>query len=376
MTLPAGFAAHGVAAGIKSRGLDLALVSAFEPVPTAAVFTRSATPAAPVILSRHHVDDGRARAVVLSSGCANAATGDEGMVDARRMAAAVGSELGVDSTDVLVCSTGVIGTRLPIERIERSVPGLVEGLSEDGMNRAAEAIMTTDRVPKVATTPGPVAIVGIAKGAGMIRPDMATMLSVVVTDAATDQANLSTALRRAVDQTFNALSVDGAMSTNDTVVAMASGRGEPVDEDLLAEGITSVCRDLARQIAADGEGATRQIDIEVRGAESDNEARRAGLAVADSALVRSSFAAGDPNWGRVIAALGAAGISPSGVSVAYAGTVVARDGVSTGVDAAHLRGDLTADFLVEVTLGPGNGRAVVHTCDLTPDYVIENMETS
>lgn len=375
MKLPSGFTAAGIASGIKPAGLDLALVAADEVATAAGVFTTSAAPAAPVQVSRRHVADGHARAVVLNSGCANAATGADGLAAANRMATAVAHELDADPGEILVCSTGVIGTSLPIDRVEAAVPDLAQKLSDQGAMSAAEAIMTTDTVAKAARSSNGADVVGIAKGAGMIRPDMATMLAVVVTDAAATPDVLARTLRSAVDGSFNALSVDGCMSTNDTVVALASGkRSVPPDE--LEKAFIEVCRDLARQIAADGEGATKQVSVSVTGAADGAEARRLGLAVADSTLVRSSFAAADPNWGRVIAALGAAGVGPDHVSIAYDRTLVARAGESTGVAASDLRPRLAGDFSVAITVGDGPGSATIFTCDLTPDYVIENMETS
>lgn len=377
MTLPAGFRAGGVAAGIKASGLDLALIVADRPVPTAAVFTSSAAPAAPVQLSRRHVADGVARAVILNSGCANAATGDQGRADAAEMIASVAGALEADTTDVLVCSTGIIGTFLPIGRIRAAVPELVASASSEGLSEAAEAIMTTDTHPKLAFTEAFPPVAGMAKGAGMIRPDMATMLAVLMTDALVDSQTLNAALRKAVAVSFNSLTVDGCMSTNDTVVVMASGEsGVETSEAALSEQLTAACVDLARQIAADGEGATKQVTIEVVGAESFEHARRLGLAVGDSALVRSACAAADANWGRVAAALGAAGHDPSDATIAYAGVEVARNGVATSADLMGLRDQLTGDFTLRIELGDGPGSAAIFTCDLTPDYVVENMELS
>lgn len=377
MTLPGGFRAGGTAAGIKASGLDLALIAAERPVPTAAVFTTSAAPAAPVQLSRRHAASGAARAVVLNSGCANAATGDQGRDAAQDMAATTADLLGADAGDVLVCSTGLIGTTLPVDRIRAALPGLVAEASPEGLPRAAEAIMTTDSHPKLAVSGGVPSVTGMAKGAGMIRPDMATMLAVLMTDAMVDPQTLGGALRSAVAVSFNALTVDGCMSTNDTVIAMASGEsGIEATADSIEEQLTTVCIDLAKQMAADGEGATKLVTIEVTGAESSELARRLGLAIGDSTLVRSAFAAADPNWGRVVAALGAAGQDPSQAIIAYDGIEVARDGVATTVDPAGLRDRLSGDFTLSIDLGSGPGSAAVFTCDLTPGYVVENMETS
>lgn len=375
MKLAAGFSSSGVSAGIKATGLDLALVVASRPVAAAGVFTTSRAPAAPVVLSRERVANGSAQAVVLNSGCANAATGAVGAEHAKRMTAAVAAELAADAAEVLVCSTGLIGTNLPIARIESAVPALVGGLGADATD-AATAILTTDSIAKFSEHRAAAHTTGIAKGAGMIRPDMATMLAVLTTDAAIPPTDLQTALGRAVEASFNALSIDGCMSTNDTVVAMASGEGPVLSVQEATAALTEVCIDLARQIAADGEGATRQVDIAVQGAPSEAAARTAGLAIADSALVRSSFAASDANWGRVIAALGASGIPVDSVGISYAGIQVAAAGQAVGADLAALRPLLSGDFTVAVDLGLGSAAASVFTCDLTPEYVIENMETS
>lgn len=377
MKLPDGFRAAGVAAGIKATGLDVALIVADRPVPTAAVFTTSSAAAAPVVLSRDHVADGAARAVVLNSGCANAATGAKGLAAAASTAASAAALLDADEKDILVCSTGIIGTELPADAIRAVLPDLVSTVSADGLEDAAEAIMTTDTHPKLVAGSGEPSVVGMAKGAGMIRPDMATMLAVLTTDAVVAHDVLQRALREAVDVSFNALTVDSCTSTNDTVIAMASGAsGIEPDADRLLEQITAVCVDLAKQIAADGEGATKQVTIEVVGAETAELARRLGLAVADSALVRSSFAAADPNWGRVVAALGAEGHDPSGVTISYDGVVVAREGVASRFDVGSLRSRLEGDFTMVIDLGDGPGTGSVFTCDLTPGYVVENMETS
>ncbi len=377
MKLPGGFRAGGVAAGIKASGLDLALVVADQQVPTAAVFTTSAAPAAPVALSQDHLTDGLAQAVLLNSGCANAATGADGLHAARDTARGVAALLDAAPEDVIVCSTGVIGTRLPVDLIQAALPGLMAASSRDGLHTAAEAIMTTDTHPKLAHRTGPPLVVGMAKGSGMIRPDMATMLAVLTTDAVVNPQVLQAVLREAVDVSFNVLTVDSCMSTNDTVVAMASGSsGVEADPASLLEHMSGVCTDLAKQIAADGEGATKQVTIEVVGVESQELARRLGLAVADSALVRSSFAAADPNWGRVIAALGAAGRDPSGVTISYQDVEVARSGVAARFDAPALRRRLSGDFTVRIDFGGGPGSAAVFTCDMTPEYVVENMETS
>ncbi|MFO7292113.1 MAG: bifunctional glutamate N-acetyltransferase/amino-acid acetyltransferase ArgJ [Actinomycetes bacterium] len=379
VTAAQGFVAGGAAAGIKADGsLDLALVDAGHSVPAAAVFTSNTAAAAPVQLSRRHIADGTARAVVLTSGCANAATGAEGMAAAERVAELVADHLGCDPTEVVVCSTGPIGTRLPTDRVAEGLSRLK--MSREGAADAARAIMTTDSRPKEAVARGQGYVVGgMAKGAGMIRPDMATMLAVITTDARLDSATLGRALRRAVDRSFNALDIDGCESTNDTVVLLASGMsGIRPDEEAFGTVLEKVCRDLARQMAEDAEGASRVVTIELSGASDDETALALARAIADSALVRSSFYGADPNWGRLLAAMGATRLplDPSAVTIAYAGVVVAEGGVDAGADPDLVSEKLEDDFTVSIRVGDGPGRCELLTTDLTPDYVVFNGERS
>ena len=379
VTGPNGFVAGGLACGIKADNVaDLALVDAGSPVPTAAVFTKNLAAAPPVTLSRRHVADGRIRAVVLSSGCANAATGEEGMRAAQTTAEIVAARLGCQPEDVIVCSTGPIGGVVPVDRIATGLEKLE--LAPDGGTRAAQAILTTDSHAKEELLEGDGFLVGgMAKGAGMIRPDMATMLAVITTDAVVEPGVLDRCLRQAVDRSFNALNIDGCESTNDTVILMASGAsGTAPDPDSLASAVESVCRGLAHQMAADAEGASKVVTIELEGAGDDSDALHLARAVADSALVRSSFYGADPNWGRVVAALGAARVpfQPMSVSVAYGGVEVARGGVDAGADQDAVAEKLEGDFTVSVRVGSGPGRCSLLTTDLTPDYVRFNGERS
>lgn len=379
ITAADGFVAGGVACGIKDDGsLDLALVDAGRPVPAAAVFTSNTAAAPPVHLSRRHLSDGTARAVVLSSGCANAATGQPGMEAARRTAEVVAARLGCQPTDVVVCSTGPIGNVVPVDRIQTGLGNL--DLTGEGGHAAAAAILTTDSHSKEETWEGSgYRVGGMAKGAGMIRPDMATMLAVVTTDAAVDAALLDEALRRAVNHSFNALDIDGCESTNDTVVVLASGAsGVQPDRHDFAAGLEAVCRRLARQMAEDAEGASRVVTVEVSGAADDAAALTLARSVADSALVRASFYGADPNWGRVVAALGATRLSfdPGSVMVAYEGVVVADRGSDAGADHDRLSEKLGGDFTVSVSVGDGPGTCSLLTTDLTPDYVVFNGERS
>lgn len=380
VTAAKGFRSSGIASGIKAAGgLDLALVCASEAVPTAAIFTTSLAEAAPVQVSRQHAELGAIRAVALNSGCANAGTGADGLRQAHAMCDRVGTELGSPSHEVLVCSTGLIGTALPADLVE-SVPTLVAALDSDG-RQAAEAILTTDTRSKQAsaTVDGGWTVGGMAKGAGMLRPDMATMLAVLTTDAVVGPDQLRAVLERAADLTFNSLNVDGCQSTNDTVILMASGdSGIAPKSEEFEETVTAICRQLAWQMAEDAEGATRVVTIEVSGAASDVEARVLGRTMADSALVRSSFYGGDPNWGRLLGAAGVAGVDfdQSKFSVTYQGVAVAAAGVAINIDTASLAPLMEGDLEVAISVGDGPGEALIVTTDLTPTYVEVNGEPS
>jgi glutamate N-acetyltransferase / amino-acid N-acetyltransferase len=380
VTAPGGFAAAGVAAGIKGSGLlDLAVVMATEDAaPAVGVFTQNAAAAAPVVLSRRNVAGGRARAVVLNSGCANAATGMEGEKDAARLVEAVAGLVGCAADEVLACSTGPIGRRLPLARIERALPDLIEKLSPAGGNDAAEAILTTDTAAKTVVVEGSgFTVGGMGKGAGMLRPNLATMLALITTDAVAEPVQLQRILSATAAVTFNSLNIDGCESTNDTVLLIASGAsGRRPPGDDLGRAVEEACRQLARAMAADAEGASRVVTMHVSGAADSAAARHLGRLVADSALVRASFYGRDPNWGRILAALGSAGIDPGGVSVAYEKQLVAREGVAVAHDTEAVAAMLTGDFAVDIVVGTGSGRAEIITTDLTPEYVRFNGERS
>lgn len=385
VTAAKGFRAAGVGAGIKPAGdLDVALVVADDGSVGAAVFTMNRAAAAPVTLSRRHLAAGPAvRAVILNSGCANAATGEHGDSVVLATVQEVAEAVGCAPDEVLVCSTGPIGARLDATAMARGVRLAVAALAAtpDAGGAAARALMTTDSVPKEAVSAGAGFLVGgMAKGAGMIRPGMATMLAVVTTDAAVEPAALDAALRLAVDESFNSLDIDGCESTNDTVVVMASGAsGRMVSGGELAAPLGDVCRSLARQIAVDAEGASRVVRLAVRGAADAAAARMLGRVIADSALVRSSFFGGDPNWGRIVAALGTApvAVDPARVAIAYEGVVVAEGGAPVGADLDAVAATMASgDFTVDVTVGDGTGVCEVLTTDLTPDYVRFNGERS
>lgn len=385
VTAATGFRASGVVAGVKASGaLDVALVAGDGELTAAAVFTRNRAKAAPVQVSKEQLERRTTmRAVVLNSGCANAATGEQGIADARAMVNAAASAVGCSHEEVLVCSTGGIGKPLPVKKVIEGIVAAGTELAADAAagTRAARAIMTTDTVPKESSiVVDGFTVGGMAKGAGMVRPDLATMLVVVTTDAVVDTAALDTALRVAVDESFHALNIDGCPSTNDTVIALASGvSGVAPDTSTLADAMTRVCWDLANQLAADAEGASRVVTIEVIGAESDALARKAGRLVADSALVRSAFFGGDPNWGRLLGALGATDFDfdPEDFGVAYAGIDIARDGVAVEHDGPALHNAIAnGDFTVTMTVGSGSGTGRVVTTDLTPEYVNFNVEYS
>jgi glutamate N-acetyltransferase/amino-acid N-acetyltransferase len=388
VTAAQGFTASGVACGIKPSGdPDLALVATVDAVavPTAAVFTQNKMTAAPVVTSNAHLTltGGRASAVVLNSGCANAATGQRGMADAATTTALVAEALGCQADEVLVCSTGLIGYTLPMDAVSSGVAPLVTGRAptpEAGV-AAAEAIRTTDTTRKEALVEGAGFVVGgMAKGAAMLAPNMATMLAVLTTDAAVEPGPLGEVLRAGVAESFNAMSVDGCTSTNDTVILMASGAaGPPADPAAFKAAVAEVCLDLARQMVGDAEGHTKVVTVHVTGANSDDEARAGARKVAESQLVKCSWYGRDPYWGRVASELGSAGIAfeADKLSVRYGDITVAAGGIDAPVDAAALAAYMDQEH-IELTahLGLGDGRARILTNDLTHAYIDENMGTS
>lgn len=389
VTAPAGFRAAGVACGIKPAALDLALVVADGLATAAGVFTKNRAAAAPVMVSREHLarSGGWARAIVANSGCANACTGARGLADARAMAAETAERLGCRPEEVLVASTGVIGVALPLPNVVAGIDRAVAALGRDRHLEAARAIMTTDREPKetavrVEAPWGSFRVGGMAKGAGMIAPMMATMLAFVTTDAAVAPELLKLALADAVDETFNAITVDGDTSTNDTVFALASGAsGVEIDQarwPALALAFRHVAETLARAIVRNGEGATKLVTVRVTGARSPADARRAARALATSLLVKTAVHGGDPNWGRLIAAAGRAGAEfvLERAAVRIGGVVLFHDGQPFDENAPraaeHLRGP---EVEVEVDLGTGgSAQARMWTCDLSAEYVRINAD--
>ena len=381
ITAAQGFLAAGVAAGIKASGrLDLALVVNQGPrFDAAGVFTSNRVFAAPVAWSRQALADGRLQAVVLNSGGANACTGREGYQDTVAAAHRVASAVGCDPDAVGVCSTGLIGVRLPMEALLAGVDQAHLVLADDGGDDAARAIMTTDTVPKQASVQGVggYTIGGMAKGAGMLAPSLATMLVVLTTDAVADAAALDSALRRATARTFDRLDVDGSCSTNDTVLLLASGASEirPSQDDL-DSAVLAVCDDLCAQLQADAEGVTKRIAVTVTGAPSEDDAVTAARVIARDSLVKTALFGSDPNWGRVLAAVGMVpfAVDPNRITVSFNGSPVCIDGAG----AAGARDvDLSApDIDVTVDLNVGPASATIRTTDLSHAYVEENSAYS
>jgi glutamate N-acetyltransferase/amino-acid N-acetyltransferase len=380
VTHPRGFRAAGVAGGLKASGRpDVALVVNDGPDHhVAAVFTANRVEAAPVTWSRQVVTDGRADAVVLNSGGANACTGAPGFQDTHRTAEHVAEVLGTGAGDVVVCSTGLIGQRLPMDRLLAAVDAAALALTASGGPAAAEAIMTTDTVPKTAHTDrAGWSVGGMAKGAGMLAPALATMLVVVTTDAVADPGVLDAALRAATAVTFDRVDSDGCMSTNDTVVLLASGAsGVTPGPEELTGAVTDVCADLARRLVADAEGARHDIAVEVRTAASVDDALEVARSIARNNLFKCAVFGDDPNWGRVLAAVGttAAAFDPAALDVSMNGVQVCRAG-GVGEDRSHV--DLSGrEVRVVVDLHAGEETATVWTNDLTHDYVHENSAYS
>ncbi|HEX3645966.1 MAG TPA: bifunctional glutamate N-acetyltransferase/amino-acid acetyltransferase ArgJ [Vicinamibacterales bacterium] len=386
---PRGFRAAGISAGIKASGNpDLALLVADQPAQIAAVFTTNKVLAAPVLVSQDHLarSGGTVRAIVVNSGCANACTGDAGMRDAREMTAETARLVGCPVEQVLVASTGVIGVGLPMDKVRGGLPVAFKALGADHGPQAARAIMTTDLRPKESAARVSIGgrdalIGGMAKGAGMIEPMMATMLGFVTTDAAVPKALLDRALREAVDRTFNAITVDGDSSTNDCVLLLASGAaGVVVDEagyGAFVEGLTAVCRELALAIVRGGEGATKLVAVNVTGAATSAEARKAAKVIANSLLVKTAIHGGDPNWGRLICAAGRAGVTfdASRAAVTMGPLVLFKDGQPhdelAPAAAEYLKGP---DLSIGVDLGSGAASSTVWTCDLSAEYVRINAD--
>jgi glutamate N-acetyltransferase/amino-acid N-acetyltransferase len=389
VTAPKGFKAAGVRCGIKQKGLDLAMVYSETECSVAAVFTTNAFKAASVLLNQERLPSGRARAVVANSGNANACTGERGMRDARRTSELAGELLGVPADQVLVASTGIIGVPLPMEKIEAGVRQAVGELSDSGGGSASLAIMTTDTRPKTAAREieingKPVRIGGMCKGAGMICPNMATMLCFITTDTAVEPAVLQKCLSSNVERSFNCLTIDGDMSTNDSVIMLANGASGcgTITEGSSAyeafdKALGEVCLDLAREIARDGEGATKFVEVRVTGAATYKDAKAAAMTIANSPLVKTAIFGEDPNWGRVLCAAGRSGakIEPEMASLYFGDVKIVDRGEPLRIEAETARRPMLANELViTLDLGIGKESASVLTCDFSYDYVKINAE--
>lgn len=386
-----GFKFSAVEAAIKKPGrLDLGLIFSEVPAAVAGVFTTNKIKAAPVLLDMERMKNGLCQAVVANSGNANACTGPQGIEDARETAQLVAEGLGIPSAAVQVTSTGVIGQPLPMERLRRAIPSLIEGLGTGALDDVSRAIMTTDTFPKMEVQNGvaggvPYSIAGIAKGAGMIMPNMATMLAFIVTDAAVEPAWLKKVFKEANDASFNIISVDGDTSTNDTALIMANGMaGNPQinaatpDADMFALHLRTVLLSLAKQIVKDGEGATKLVEITIKGARSGQDAKQAAMAVANSLLVKTAFFGQDANWGRILAAVGYSGaeVDPDKAELFFDDVRMVEKGVFAGGD-AEARGTEVLrkkEFSVTVDLKLGAGISTVYTSDLSYDYVKINAD--
>jgi glutamate N-acetyltransferase/amino-acid N-acetyltransferase len=384
VTAAEGFVASGLHAGIKRRKFDMAMLATEDclPVSCAAVFTQNKFAAPPVELDRATLaaNGGKAAAVIVNSGNANAGTGLPGYKNAQLMAAATGEALQVANSHVLVCSTGIIGTPLPMEPILSHVPKLAKKLSVEGAHDAARGILTTDHTAKEVVIKGSnFTVGGMAKGCGMIAPNMATMLAFLTTDADVPRSVMQKALKAASDASFNTLNVDGATSTNDTAMLFASGKRGKADPEEFANAVLAACRDLTMQMARDAEGMTRMAHLTVTGAHTNEEARIAAKNIVENNLVKCSWYGGDPYWGRLMAAAGSAGVEMNVAKsfVAYGGIKVAKGGVNIDHDGEALVEHMLGDEVeIEVHLGAGHGKATMIGIDLGPGYIKENSKTS
>jgi glutamate N-acetyltransferase / amino-acid N-acetyltransferase len=386
ITAPLGFQAAGIHCGIKKPGLlDLALCVSDVSGPIAGVFTKNRVAAAPVLLDRRHLRSHCGRAIIVNSGNANACTGEEGLVAAKTMATAVAQQLSIPVHHVFVGSTGVIGRVLPIDRITTSIPTLIARLSIAGGAQAARAILTTDLKPKTVAVQGRiggrvVTIGGMAKGSGMIHPNMATMLAYLTTDAAITPAALQQVLKSATDQSFNCITVDGDTSTNDTVLCLANGlaKNRLIERDTKSYRdferlLTEAAQELALMICRDGEGVTKVVTIRVQGASTTAAAKQVAGTIATSNLVKTALFGEDANWGRIIAAIGRSGVAidPNNVSVRFNDIVMVQRGVGTGLEAERKIAQVfkQKEFTITVQLGQGQAHAHMWTTDLSYDYV-------
>jgi glutamate N-acetyltransferase/amino-acid N-acetyltransferase len=384
-----GFLTAGVACGLKKSGEnDLGLIYAETAANVAGVFTRNRVQAAPVLLDRQRIAAGECRALIVNSGNANCCTGEQGMQTALRMARAAADGLGVGEEEILVASTGVIGEPLPVEKIEKAVPALIDALDGADVTDLAKAIMTTDTVPKFINRSGELDgkafhITGVAKGSGMIRPDMATMLCFVMTDIMATAETLKEMLAASVNRSLNRITVDGDTSTNDTALLMASGASgveilNPAQRDAVQSALDDVLIELARWLIKDGEGATKLVDITVTGAGSDEAAYRIADTVANSNLTKTALFGEDANWGRILAAAGRAGVEfdPGLVDIRFGSVTMVQNGEGCGPDAeaGATRVLKRPEYDITIDLKMGQGSATVFTCDFSVDYVKINAD--
>ena len=390
VTFPKGFKAAGVKAGIKKSGnLDLALIYTEKEAAVAGVFTKNAVAAAPVIVSREVVKGGKAHAIVANAGCANACTGETGLANARKMAALAAAEVGCAQDEVLVGSTGIIGVNLPMDKLEAGIKAAAAELSEDGSKNAGNAIITTDTYSKACSCEveiggQAVRFGAIAKGSGMIQPNMATMLCYITTDANISSQLMQKALSEIVEVSFNMISVDGDMSTNDTVLVLANGAsgaaeitdGSPEYEKFYAT-LKEICQELSKRIAADGEGATKFLTINVSGTKTFEDAKTVAMSIAKSPLVKTAFFGEDPNWGRVICAVGYAGIPmvPEKTVIKFGGVPVYANGLGAEFNEDDIHKVMAEhDIVIDVEMGMGDAKATVWSCDFSYEYVKINGE--
>lgn len=386
-----GFLACGIHSGIKqNKAKDLALIYSETPATTAGVFTQNGVKAAPVLASMERIKRHSCQAVVVNSGNANACTGKTGLNDVYSIAGLAAQKLKIDETLVLVASTGVIGKRLPVEAISRNIPRLIEGLRPHGIPSAAEAILTTDTQPKIVFRKEvigrkEVTICGIAKGAGMIMPNMATMLSFILTDVSVEIETLENVFKESVRYSFNSITVDGETSTNDMALILANGKAKnsiitrpSKDFDRFRAILMDVLIELARLIVKDGEGATKFIEIGVVNAREDHDAAKVAFSVANSNLVKTAFFGGDCNWGRIVSAIGASGVNvdPERINISFEDIMVVKNGVGTGDEPEKKANEVLEKGEVEVIidLNCGSGKARVFTTDLSPEYININAD--
>jgi glutamate N-acetyltransferase / amino-acid N-acetyltransferase len=379
-----GFKAAGVAAGIKPNGrLDMGLIVSDTPAAAAGVFTRNQIKAAPVLLDMERIPSGQVQAIIVNAGNANCCTGEKGMADARKTAALVATALCISEDLVMVSSTGVIGKALPMDKVEAAVPGLVSGLSEAGVMAVATAFMTTDTVPKAISLQGEsdgkkFTLAGLIKGAGMIRPDVATMLCYILTDAAVSPPFLKTALKAAADRSFNRASIDGDTSTNDTVLLLANGVSDvkietPAQKEIFQNVLNDLCLQLVKAMVRDGEGVSKLVEIVVRGALTDANAFRVADTVGHSPLVKTAIFGEDANWGRIVGAVGRAGvpIEPEKIDIFFNDIQLLLSSRWCGAEAEDRAMEVmrTPEFLITIDLNMGSGTASLITCDFSVDYV-------